>query len=92
MITNFNELFDTLRSRTKKRMVAAWGVDDHTITAASLAIEYQTSVQDVDIESLQYLLLQQGATLVYMPDHSPSDSNFITLQRSVLSALRAAGK
>ena len=61
-------------------------------TAASLAIEYQTSVQDVDIESLQYLLLQQGATLVYMPDHSPSDSNFITLQRSVLSALRAAGK
>ena len=61
-------------------------------TAASLAIEYRTSVQDVDIESLQYLLLQQGATLVYMPDHSPSDSNFITLQRSVLSALRAAGK
>ena len=39
MITNFNELFETLRSRTKKRMVAAWGVDDHTITAAAKAIE-----------------------------------------------------
>jgi phosphate butyryltransferase len=39
MITNFNELFETLRSRNRKRMVAAWGVDDHTITAASLAIE-----------------------------------------------------
>ena len=39
MITNFNELFETLRSRDKKRMVAAWGVDDHTITAAAKAIE-----------------------------------------------------
>ena len=39
MITNFNELFEELRSRSKKRMVAAWGVDDHTITAASKAIE-----------------------------------------------------
>ena len=39
MITNFNELFEALRSRTKKRMVAAWAVDDHTITAAARAIE-----------------------------------------------------
>ena len=39
MITNFNALFEELRSRNKKRMVAAWGVDDHTITAASLAID-----------------------------------------------------
>ena len=39
MITNFNELFDALRSRSKKRMIAAWGVDDHTITAAARAIE-----------------------------------------------------
>ena len=39
MITNFNELFEALRSRSKKRMVAAWGVDDHTITAAARAIE-----------------------------------------------------
>ena len=39
MITNFNELFEALRSRSRKRMVAAWGVDDHTITAAARAIE-----------------------------------------------------
>ena len=39
MITTFNELFEVLRARSKKRMIAAWGVDDHTITAASLAIE-----------------------------------------------------
>ena len=39
MITNFNELFEALRNRSRKRMIAAWGVDDHTITAASRAIE-----------------------------------------------------
>lgn len=39
MITNFDQVFEELRSKTKKRMVAAWGVDDHTITAASKAIE-----------------------------------------------------
>ena len=37
---NFNEIFIELQSRdTKKRMVAAWGVDDHTISAASQAVD-----------------------------------------------------
>ena len=41
MFTNFNDIFAFLRSgAVKKRMVAAWGVDDHTISAASKAIEY----------------------------------------------------
>ncbi len=39
MITNFNELFEQLRSKPKKRLVAAWGVDDHTICAVAKAIE-----------------------------------------------------
>ena len=40
MITNFNDIFSALKGReNKKRMVAAWGVDDHTISAASLAID-----------------------------------------------------
>ena len=40
MIKNFNDIFSTLKNReTKRRMVAAWGVDDHTISAASLAID-----------------------------------------------------
>ena len=39
MITNFDQVFEELRSKAKKRMIAAWAVDDHTITAASLAIE-----------------------------------------------------
>ncbi len=40
MLKNFNEIFQLLRSRdSKKRMVAAWGVDDHTVSAASQAID-----------------------------------------------------
>ncbi len=39
MITNFDELFEQLRSKPKKRLAAAWGVDDHTISAVALAIK-----------------------------------------------------
>lgn len=39
MIRNFDELFDQLRSKPKKRLVAAWGVDDHTINAVALAVK-----------------------------------------------------
>ena len=38
MITTFEQIFEELRSKSKKRLVAAWGVDDHTITAASKAV------------------------------------------------------
>jgi phosphate butyryltransferase len=37
---NFNEIFAELQGcDSKKRMVAAWGVDDHTISAASRAVD-----------------------------------------------------
>ncbi|MBO4566837.1 MAG: phosphate butyryltransferase [Bacteroidales bacterium] len=40
MITSFNDLFATLKAKgIRKRMVAAWAVDDHTIEAASKAID-----------------------------------------------------
>ncbi len=39
MIKNFDELFEQLRSKPKKRLVAAWAVDDHTISAVALAIK-----------------------------------------------------
>ena len=40
MITNFNQLFEELKAKgVCKRMIAAWGVDSHTIEAASLAID-----------------------------------------------------
>lgn len=38
---NFQEIFEALQSRgTRKRMVAAWGVDSHTIAAAAKAVEF----------------------------------------------------
>ena len=40
MLNNFTEIFEALRSRdSKKRMVAAWGVDSHTISAAAQAVD-----------------------------------------------------
>ena len=40
MITSFNDLFADLKAKgIRKRMVAAWAVDDHTIEAASKAID-----------------------------------------------------
>ena len=40
MISNFNELFAELKAKgICKKMVAAWGVDSHTIEAASLATD-----------------------------------------------------
>ncbi|MBR3526408.1 MAG: phosphate butyryltransferase [Bacteroidales bacterium] len=53
MITNFDQMFEALRSKPKKRLVAAWAVDDHTITAAykacSLGIVDATLVGDADL-------------------------------------------
>jgi len=39
MITSFEQIFEKLRSKPKKRLVAAWAVDNHTINAARLAVE-----------------------------------------------------
>ena len=39
MITTFEQIYDQLRSKPKKRLIAAWAVDDHTINAAKLAVE-----------------------------------------------------
>ena len=40
MFTSFSEIFEELRSRgSRKRMIAAWGVDSHTVAAASKAVE-----------------------------------------------------
>lgn len=39
MFTSFEEIFEHLRSKSKKRLVAAWAVDEHTINAVRLAIE-----------------------------------------------------
>ena len=54
MITNFNQLFTELKAKgICKRMIAAWGVDSHTIEAASLASDMGfvkvTLVGDADL-------------------------------------------
>ena len=54
MICNFNDLFTELQSKNIcKRMVAAWGVDSHTIEAAALASDKGfvkvTLVGDIDM-------------------------------------------
>lgn len=39
MFTGFDDIFAELKAReSKKRMVVAWGVDEHTVSAASLAV------------------------------------------------------
>lgn len=53
MITKFEQIFEQLRSKSKKRLVCAWSVDDHTISAAAKAVELgiveATLVGDVDM-------------------------------------------
>ncbi len=44
--------------------------------AASLAIDNGTSVQEVDVETLQGQLLKQDVTLVYFRDIHPDDTDF----------------
>ena len=40
MFTKFEEIYEELRSRgARKRMVAAWGVDTHTVAAAGKAVQ-----------------------------------------------------
>ena len=40
MFTKFEQIYAELNSRgTRKRMVAAWGVDSHTVAAAGKAVE-----------------------------------------------------
>ncbi len=38
-MTSFDQIFEALQSKSKKRLIAAWGVDDHTINAVRKAIE-----------------------------------------------------
>jgi len=53
MITTFEQIYEKLRSKAKKRLIAAWAVDDHTITAVykavKLGIVEATLVGDADM-------------------------------------------
>ena len=60
-------------------------------TAAALAIDTHTTVQELSVPLLQDELLKQGATLVYMPGHSPADADFIALQKEALAQATESG-
>ena len=76
MFTSFEQIFEELRSRgAKKRMIAAWGVDSHTIAAASKAIDL--GLADVTLVGDENLIARacceedvnmQKFTVVHNPD------------------------
>ena len=57
MLTTFEQIFEELRSRgSRKRMIAAWGVDSHTVAAASKAIDL--GLADVTLVGDENLIAQ----------------------------------
>lgn len=80
MFTKFDEIYAELSSRgTRKRMVAAWGVDGHTIAAAGRAV--QLGLADVtlvgDEEMIDRACREEGFdrslfTVVHNPDELKS--------------------
>lgn len=89
MLTSFKEIFAELQSRgSKKRMIAAWGVDGHTIAAASKAVEL--GLADVTIVGDQDMIAaacaQEGVdvavfTIVHNPDELPSVAQAVRMVR-----------
>ena len=80
MFTKFDEIYAELRGRgTRKRMVAAWGVDGHTVAAAGKAV--QLGLADVTLVGDEALIDQacreEGFdtslfTIVHNPDELKS--------------------
>ena len=89
MFTKFEEIFAELKSRgAKKRMVAAWGVDSHTIAAAAKAVDL--GLADVtlvgDQERIAEACKEEGVdmsifTIVHNPDELPSVAQAVQMIR-----------
>ena len=89
MFTKFEEIFAELKSRgAKKRMVAAWGVDSHTIAAAAKAVDL--GLADVtlvgDQERIAEACREEGVdmsifTIVHNPDELPSVAQAVQMIR-----------
>jgi phosphate butyryltransferase len=89
MFTTFEEIFAELRSRgARKRMVAAWGVDSHTIAAAAKAVEL--GLADVTLVGDESLIAQACKeedvdmsifTIVHNPDELPSVAQAVQMIR-----------
>ena len=89
MFTKFEEIFAELKGRgAKKRMVAAWGVDSHTIAAAAKAVDL--GLADVtlvgDQERIAEACREEGVdmsifTIVHNPDELPSVAQAVQMIR-----------
>lgn len=89
MFTKFEEIFAELKSRgAKKRMVAAWGVDSHTIAAAAKAVTL--GLADVtlvgDQDRIAEACREEGVdmsifTIVHNPDELPSVAQAVQMIR-----------
>ena len=90
MFTTFEDIFAGLRSRDiRKRMVAAWGVDGHTIAAAAKAVELGladvTLVGDTDM--IAKACAEEGVepsvfTVVHNPDELSSVAQAVGMIRN----------
>lgn len=89
MLTGFDQIFEELRGRgSKKRMIAAWGVDSHTVAAAGKAVE--AGLVDVTLVGDEALIskacLEEGVdvsifTIVHNPDEISSVSQAVQMIR-----------
>lgn len=89
MLTGFDQIFEELRGRgSKKRMVAAWGVDGHTVAAAGKAVE--AGIVDVtlvgDEDMIAKACNEEGIdidsfTIVQNPDEMSSVAQAVQMVR-----------
>lgn len=89
MFTSFDQIFEELRSRgARKRMVAAWGVDSHTVAAAAKAVEL--GLADVTLVGDEALIAEackeEGVdisifTIVHNPSELPSVAQAVQMIR-----------
>ena len=62
------------------RMEPCWMAIGQAAGAAAISIDDDVKVQNVNIEKLQEILVNQGATLIYYKDVAPSSSDFKMVQ------------
>ena len=89
MLTGFDQIFEELRGRgSRKRMVAAWGVDGHTVAAAGKAVE--AGIVDVTLVGDEAMIAkacnEEGIdiasfTIVQNPDEMSSVAQAVQMVR-----------
>ena len=90
MFTKFEEIYAFLKGRdSRKRMIAAWGVDTHTVAAASKAVEL--GLADVTLVGDEALIAkactEEGVdagifTIVHNPDELKSVAQAVQMVRN----------